>query len=766
MLRGTDLLPAQKGERVPRYKEVTDNPKFIVIDLFCGFGGTTLGFEKAMYVNGRGELVEMAKVVACVNHDPKAIKSHWKNHPEVYHFEEDIRTLNLDKLLELVAYYRQLYPNAKVILWASLECTNYSKAKGGLPRDADSRTLPLSLYRYILGIKPDYVMIENVVEFMSWGPMRIKCKKRHKDRSDLWLMKDKKTGEPCYGMEPISKKNGQEWIKWRQTIKSFGYDDDWKELNSADFGAYTSRNRLFGMFAKKGLPIAWPEATHAKQPNAAYGFLSPLLKWKPVKEVLNFEDEGESIFNREFNLNLRKQDRHDLVENTLARIYAGLLKFVAGMNEKAFIAKYYSGRPEGKVTSLESPAGTIPTAGNQAYVNCSFLVKNNGGSPNDKVVSIEGPTGALTTVPQQTFINCQPLPDGLLKGQIPWIIKYNSVDQKSGKHVPPSVDDPAPVISTQGRIGLAQAFIYQNNSGDPNAKIVDTEGPARVLTGTAGNQHLAKINYLTLHYTNGGNLADINSPAPVLPTKDRITSVTAIKITHHLDKKFTGPENHQSVDQPLGTVMPKDKYGIVRTEQAFIQRDFGSGGGQHSSIEQPAGGVTTVPKLSIIRAERWILDTNYQNVGSSIEDPHGTIVASRKHHYLLNPQYKNSGGDPEQPCFTLIAKMDKKPPQIVTPLFVTTDQGDFGIIIYDTDSPYTKKIKEFMAIYGIIDIKMRMLRVPELLKIQGFPEDYQMVGSQADKKKFIGNSVVPEVVKVWAEALGDRYADSSQLKIA
>lgn len=706
------------------------NPKFIVIDLFCGFGGTTLGFEKAMYVNEHGELCELAKVVACVNHDPKAIKSHWKNHPDVYHFEEDIRCLNLDKLLEIVNKYRAMYPDAKIILWASLECTNYSKAKGGLPRDADSRTLPLHLYRYILGINPDYVMIENVVEFMSWGPMRIKCRKRHKDRSDLWVMKDKKTGEPCYGMEPISKRNGQEWIKWRQTINSFGYRDDWRELNSADFGAYTSRNRLFGMFAKDGLPIAWPDATHTKQPNAQYGFLSPLRKWKAVKEVLDFSDEGESIFNREFNLNLRKQDRHDLVENTLARVYAGLLKFVAGMNEKAFIAKYYSGRPEGKVTSLESPAGTIPTAGNQAYVNCSFLVKNYGGSPNDKVISIEGPTGTLTTVPQQTVVNCEPLPQAIRHAQIPWIIKYNSVNQKTGKHVPPSIQEPAPVIPTQGRIGLAQAFIYQNNSGGPNAKIVDTDGPARVLTGTAGNQHLAKINYLTLHYTNGGNLADINSPAPVLPTKDRITSVTAIKAS------------------------------------TFIQRDFGQGGGQHSSIEQPAGGVTTVPKLSIIRAERWVLDTNYQNVGTSIEEPHGTIVASRKHHYLMNPQYNNPAWDPEQPCFTLIAKMDKKPPQMVTPLFVSTDQGDFGIIIYDTDSPYTKKIKEFMAIYGIIDIKMRMLRVPELLKIQGFPETYHMVGSQADKKKFIGNSVVPEVVKVWAEALGDRYADSQQLKIA
>ncbi|UAY56249.1 DNA cytosine methyltransferase [Arachidicoccus terrestris] len=113
-------------------------PKFIVVDLFCGAGGTTTGFEMAGGI---------AKIVACVNHDPVAILSHWRNHPHVLHFEEDIRTLNLYCLKRIVDHYRALYPDAKVILWASLECTNFSKAKGGQPRDADSRTLAQSLYQ-------------------------------------------------------------------------------------------------------------------------------------------------------------------------------------------------------------------------------------------------------------------------------------------------------------------------------------------------------------------------------------------------------------------------------------------------------------------------------------------------------------------------------------------------------------------------------------------------------------------------------------------
>jgi DNA (cytosine-5)-methyltransferase 1 len=209
------------------YKVRVKDPELIIIDLFCGAGGTSTGFEMAED--------EIAMVVAAINHDPKAIKSHWINHPHVEHFEEDITVLygfqwhgilfkspQFVRLVRLVNMYRAFYPNTKIILWASLECTNFSKAKGGQPRDADSRTLADHLHPYIIAIDPDYIQIENVVEFMSWGPLDEKGK-------------------------PVSRKNGQDYLRWCYEVKRHGYFDDWKELNSADFGAYTSRNRLFGI---------------------------------------------------------------------------------------------------------------------------------------------------------------------------------------------------------------------------------------------------------------------------------------------------------------------------------------------------------------------------------------------------------------------------------------------------------------------------------------------------------------------------------------
>lgn len=133
----------------------------LYIDLFCGAGGTSSGVE---YARVDGE--KCAEVIACVNHDKNAILSHQANHPDTLHFTEDIRTLELGPMMAHLAAKKAEYPEAHVVLWASLECTNFSRAKGGQPRDADSRTLAEHLFRYIEALKPDYIQIENVEEFM------------------------------------------------------------------------------------------------------------------------------------------------------------------------------------------------------------------------------------------------------------------------------------------------------------------------------------------------------------------------------------------------------------------------------------------------------------------------------------------------------------------------------------------------------------------------------------------------------------------------
>lgn len=634
-------------------------PMFLLVDLFCGAGGTTIGFEQASNSNGK-----IVKVIAAVNHDPKAIESHWKNHPEVHHFEEDIRSLDLTELKHIVKMQQNLYPDARLILWASLECTNFSKAKGGKPRDADSRTLADHLHRYVDAIAPDYVQIENVVEFMSWGPL------------------DKKG-------KPVSKLNGRDWMRWRNEMKAHGFWDDWQKLNSADFGAKTSRLRLFGCFARPELPIVWPHPTHAKNPEKA-GMFGSLKKWEACRPCLDLEDKGTSIFTPG---KIRS-------ERTFERILAGLIKYVACMGQKDFISKYFSGDPMGMNISLDGPSGAIRTKDGQAVVQADFLLNYHHGSDAD---SSELPCGALTASDKRGVV------------QTEFLLKYNSAAQNGGmEHTVGSVDNPAPTIPAQRQPNVVQPEFIAN------------------------------------YYSNGDNVHSIETAAPTLRTGDGHSLIS----TEWIDKQYSGSDNHQSTDVPAGTITPNPKLALYNAE--WIDRQF-SQGTKDNAVTEPMGAVMPVPKASLVQPQ-FIMNTNFGNVGSSPEAPLPTITANRKWHYLMNPQYMNTGGSIDVPSFTLIARMDKMPPYLVE-----VEGGHAAIEVYTTDGEAVRKIKFFMALYGIVDIKMRMLKVMELKKIQGFPEDYVLVGNQSDQKKFIGNSVHPLVPKKWIEAIAFKMMEQKSI---
>lgn len=486
---------------------------------------------------------------------------------------------------ELVRKTRNENPGDYIILWASLECTNFSKAKGGQPRDADSRTLAEHLFRYIDTLDPDYIQIENVEEFMCWGEL---------DENG----------------HPVSRFRGRDYMRWVRNVKSRGYDYDYRILNAANYGAYTSRKRFFGIFAKHGLPIEFPAPTHSRdgeEGNSDTLFATGYSRWKPVREVLDLNDCGTSIFRKK-----------PLSEKTLQRIYAGLIKFVAG-------------------------------------------------------------------------------------GKDAFLVKFNSMN-RAGQYVPPSIDVPCPVVTAQNRLGIAKVnFLSKQFSGNPRGMNISVEGPAGAITT---RDHHA---FITAYYGNGHNHS-IETPAPTITTKDRL--------------------------------------GFVKMQ--FMDQQYGFG--CPTSLNKPAGTITTTPKLNLVSVKHWIMDTSFDNVGSSIDEPSRVITASHKWHYLVNPQFQSEGASIDKPCFTLIARMDKRPPYIVT-----AETGS-AVVIYEDDSPMTVKIKEFMALYGISDICMRMLKVSELKRIMGFPEDYVLIGTQTEQKKYIGNAVEVNMSRCLCEALYAKLA--------
>ena len=340
--------------------------KLLYIDLFCGAGGTSTGVERARIDGGK-----CAKVIACVNHDANAILSHAANHPHTRHFTEDIRTLDLGPMKVHIARERMKHPGAKLVLWASLECTNHSRAKGGMSRDADSRTLADHLFRYIEELRPNYIQIENVVEFMEWGPLIVKESVGPDGAAfcPLDIKHDRRrrttTVAPVWVPDPEHK--GILYRRWVEEVCAHGYRFEHRVLNAADFGAYTSRVRYFGQFVRPDLPMAWPRPTHTRNPEQTRDlFTEPLAPWRPVRECLDFEDRGESIFNR----------RRQLVGATLDRIHAGLVKFVAE-GKDAFLVKYNSRNQSGKYIApgLDAPCPTVATQNRLGVARVDFLSK-------------------------------------------------------------------------------------------------------------------------------------------------------------------------------------------------------------------------------------------------------------------------------------------------------------------------------------------------------------------------------------------------------
>jgi DNA (cytosine-5)-methyltransferase 1 len=325
------------------------NIKYIVVDLFAGAGGVSSGIERATW-NGH----QVAKVIVAINHDPIAITSHQNAHPDTFHFIEDIWDVETDHVRILINKAKVMYPNARVVLWSSASCTHFSKAKAG-PKEFDLRNLPNSMFRYIEAIDPDMIFVENVTEFMDWGPLD----------SEGYAIPEEK---------------GKDFNEWVANISNYGYNYGHRVHNAADFGAYTSRVRYFGAFVKPGIPFSYPIATHNK--NGDDG----MLKWKPVKEVLDLDDHGTSMFGGRI-----RSDK------TFGRVLKGLQKF----HGEEFLSAYYG---NGYNINLDVPCGTLTTKDRFSKVKIQFFDEQYG---NGSVKSLDKPSGAFTTVPKQNLVTCQ-----------------------------------------------------------------------------------------------------------------------------------------------------------------------------------------------------------------------------------------------------------------------------------------------------------------------------------------------------------------------
>lgn len=299
----------------------------IIVDNFAGGGGASTGIEMAT-----GLSVDIA-----INHDPAAIAMHKANHPDTEHYCESVWEVDP----------REAVKGRPVgLAWFSPDCKHFSKAKGGKPVNKEIRGLAWVAVRWAATVKPRVIMLENVEEFKTWGPIG-------------------KDGQP------IKEKQGLTFNSFVDSLKKLGYEVEFKELRACDYGAPTIRKRFFMVARRDGRPIVWPEPTHGDPKSLAVqsGKLKP---WRTASEIIDWSIGTPSIFQR----------KKPLAANTMNRIARGIQKFViensnpfiAPNSSISFVAKHYGGNYTGAGTDLRDPISTVTTKDHNALVS-AFLTQ-------------------------------------------------------------------------------------------------------------------------------------------------------------------------------------------------------------------------------------------------------------------------------------------------------------------------------------------------------------------------------------------------------
>ena len=428
----------------------------LVVDVFCGGGGTSLGIEWAI-----GRSPDIA-----INHDDAAIEMHAANHPKTLHVREDVWKADLRKLTR---------GRHVGLITSSPSCTHFSRAKGGKPLDKNIRSLAWIVCKWAEEVKPAIIVNENVHEMTGWGPLvpRYACRecdwKGTEGQAKLARVNIRcpRCNAPrlrqLTDQFPDPDRKGLTFKRWVGRLRNLGYAVEWKVLNAADYGAPTHRKRLFVIARRDGLPIIWPEPTHCDpkklEDMPLFGRLEP---WRTAAECIDWDLPCPSIFER----------KRPLKEATLRRIALGIKRYVIEAEEPFIVPVTHSTSSERRCHPLSKPLPTITTAKGGEFALCrpvlgkasAYIAKHFGGMVG---VDIRTPLPTTTTKGCQNQLVTAALvhasetsrPESLAKAQrvIAYLIKY------FGTGIGQSVDEPLSTITTKHRHALVMVTV----AGEP-----------------------------------------------------------------------------------------------------------------------------------------------------------------------------------------------------------------------------------------------------------------------------------------------------------
>lgn len=460
--------------------------KVIAADLFCGAGGTSTGLLKA--ARRLGLSVELV----AINHWDVAIATHSLNHPMVTHFNSDLEKIDP----------RQVVPGGKLdLLLASPECTHFSKARGGKPMSKQSRASVKYILRWVGALDVANVIIENVPEFMDWGPLHRKGPNTDK---------------------PIKNRKGEYFHRFVRKMEEHGYTVRWRVLNAADYGDPTTRKRLFIMARKGGLPV-FPEPTHGKVAQDLFGTRKT---WRPAREIIDWSIKGESIFNR----------KRPLAPNTMRRILAGLKKF----GGKAFVIGQQSGAAP---RNVDEPLPTVASAGAISFIEPFIIPQFSSGAPR----SIDEPLSTITSTSRGI---------GLAE---PFVVMLNGTSDGHVERSNRSVNEPLPTVTANGNhLGLVEPFIMPVNHGK-DMRTHSLDDPMPTVTSVDA-WSLIEPFLVPFHGERANQNPRSHSVDKPMPT---IASSPFGLVEPYL-VEYYGTGGATSVDEPLKTQTGRDRFGLVQ----------------------------------------------------------------------------------------------------------------------------------------------------------------------------------------------------------
>lgn len=557
----------------------------LIVDNFAGGGGASTGIELAT-----GYSVDIA-----INHDPEAVKMHKANHPNTEHYCENVWAVDPVKACK---------GHPVGLAWFSPDCKHFSKAKGGKPKDKNIRGLAWVALRWAGLVRPRVIMLENVEEFKTWGPLN----RRH---------------------HPIKSKQGKTFEKFVQQLTDLGYEVEFKELIAADYGAPTMRKRFFMIARCDGKPIVWPEPTHAPADSEEVkkGLLKPYVG---AYTQLDFSLPCPSIFDTSEEIKEKYGIRavRPLAQKTMDRIARGLKKFVLDNPEPFIIQCNHGG--ERRPNDIREPMPTI--TGKHGYgvvepylVQCKY---------NNEAQDVQNPIGTLTTVGSHLLVEpymvqigqtgdgegfpidrmrypayCNPeemdkLPfaDPETEWEIQRQLQTPYMGTNTTNHPGGNCKNPIHTITTGNQQCLISPTLIQYHSETSKDGVRGQTIEDPIMTVDSSNRYGLVTSFLHKYYDGGykGAGETVENPLPTVTAWDHNSVVTAnlIQMNNHCDGK--------DIRQPLPTITAGDgHFGEVR---AFLIKYYGQGTGQ--DIEKPLDTVTAQDRFGLVT----INGTDYQIV--------------------------------------------------------------------------------------------------------------------------------------------------------